>query len=181
MNEWIQADPLGHTQRQPTAQTRSPMEVLCLHPAFCKPTPSHPSQSPCPGPHRIVELSHQLRVLEIALAPIHLRALVGKDAGHLCSALVLMHVPRAWQRRARRVSEPRSAQPRRGGDRTAQGPRSRLRGKTCWAAPLLHQVAWQMCTVGHRGRPGQRRRGWCCLGDNEKGGGHPSWHLRGKT
>lgn len=151
----------GYKLRQPTALTRFPAEELCLNPTFGKPFPSHPGQSPCPGPYRIVELSHQFRVLEITLAPIHLRALVGKDAGHLCSGIGARVLCLA---EARQPSEPTSAQPRRGGDRTAQGPRSRLRGKTCWAAQILHQVAWQMCTVGHRGRPGQRLRGWCCSG-----------------
>lgn len=35
-----------------------------------------------PGPHRVVELGHQLRVLKVTLTPVHLRALVGEDAGH---------------------------------------------------------------------------------------------------
>lgn len=35
-----------------------------------------------PGPHRVVELGHQLRVLKVTLTPVHLGALVGEDAGH---------------------------------------------------------------------------------------------------
>lgn len=51
----------------------------------CSETPSPPSPPARPaltGPHRVVELSHLLRVLEVALAPVHLGALVGEDAGH---------------------------------------------------------------------------------------------------
>lgn len=60
--------------------------------------PCHPTPAPCSrptGPHRVVELGHQLRMLEVALTPVHLGALVSEDAGHGDAAPAALWLPLA--------------------------------------------------------------------------------------
>lgn len=149
----------GQTHNQLLKQD-SPMEMW-LNPTSGKSHsvsfPSHPSQSPCPGPHRIVELGHQLRVLEITLTPIHLRALIGKDAGHLCSGARCIHPVPGRGAPAERESQ---GVPSRGEVETEQlRALEQAERKNLLGGSYCTRIAWQMCTVGHRGCPRQLLRG----------------------
>lgn len=112
-----------------------------------------------PGPHRVVELSHQLRVLEVALAPVHLGALIGEDAGHPDAASTAR-----WLRLAQgsMPAEEGQAQARRGEDSSG---RKNLLGRSP-VAP-----GWPGSGGGGGGRPGHEpKEGWHGAGGAGVGG-----------